>query len=47
MKLALMKLSTEEQVSKFTSCEESLERAVKTQILNESLKKKKTMIQRT
>lgn len=45
-----MKLSTEEQVSKFTLCEESLGRAVKMQILNETLffkKKKKTMIQHT
>lgn len=32
-----MKLSTEEQVSKFTLCEESLGRAVKMQILNETL----------
>lgn len=38
----------EEQVSKFTLCEESLGRAVKMQILNETLFfKKKTMIQHT
>lgn len=37
MELVLMKLSTEEQVSKFILCEDSLGRAVKMQILNETL----------
>lgn len=43
MELVLMKLSTEEQVSKFTLCEESLGRAVKMQILNETLFFKKKL----